>query len=246
MGIRVHKVLGYGLNDVKYDRENWKLLDERINPKAGLLSYCHPEDYEDGEDDFTRYTSEKYLEWLENNASDGYHMDKFLKTDKVDLKGRKYDLHDCVHFQPEFGEDNVLVIRPLSMHEWSRYDDAIDYVQSAYLSKEVCANSVELIDEALYPWSGCYMDKRTGEKIASNGMYDIHIWLRAKNDGAMRPVERMDELAQALGFKDHAEALENVRPVIPEPIVDLCRYLKIFNDEKHILELRPILYTYWS
>lgn len=242
MGIRVHKVLGYGLNDVKYDRENWKLTDERLNPKARLMDYFHPSDYEDGEDDYGKYTAETYLDWLDENASDGYHMDKFLKSDHgPELKGRKYDLHDCVHFQPEFGENNVLVIRPLSMHEWSRYDDAIDYVQSAYLSDEVCANSVELIDEALYPWSGCYMDKRTGVRLNNEVMW----WIRAKN-GGLKSDEGMDDLARVVGFKDHAEALENVRPVIPEPVVDLCRYLKIFKDEKHILELRPMLYTYWS
>lgn len=35
MGIRVHKVIGYGLTDVKV--EDGELADERINPKSPLL-----------------------------------------------------------------------------------------------------------------------------------------------------------------------------------------------------------------
>ena len=56
----------------------------------------------------------------------------------------------------------------------------------------------------------------------------------------------MDELAQTIGFKDHAEALENIVPTIPEPIVDLCTFGKLFTDESVFWQLKPILYTYWS
>ena len=230
MGIRIHKVLGYGLDDVKYDKEKWKIDDHRINTKAAFIGG------DDKEDDYSKYTSEGYIEWLKENATGKFHFDIALN-----LKSRQDQIHDCIHYDPEYGESNVLVFRPLSCPDWSRYDDSIDYAQSAYLSEQVCGNSVGLINEGLYPWIGEYMDKRTGETLDKKIMW----WIRSKNDNA-DDIHHLDALAECFGFKDHKEALENVRPTIPEPIIDLCRYLNIFNDEKYIRQLRPMIYTYWS
>ena len=60
MGIRVQKFLGYGLDDVQYDKEKWKFTDPRINPESWALQY----DKEPSIDD--------YGSWLEKHSCSLY------------------------------------------------------------------------------------------------------------------------------------------------------------------------------
>lgn len=243
MGIRIHKVLGYGLTDVKYDKKNWEFADERINPNSFLLD---PYEYKDRTGKDAPKTAD-YLNWIKDNTSDshGWSLDSYLKTDKVDITDRKYVLDGCLHYQPEYGEDNVLVIRPVSCPDWERYDNIIDYVESTYLhdpTEEPCINKVQEIDSGIYPWIGSYMDKRSGARLNDYVMD----WIRAKNGGYMSDNPAgMDRLAQLVGFKDSVEAEWFVAPTIPTPIIDLCKFADLFTDDSVFLQMKPILYTYW-
>lgn len=244
MGIRITKVLGYGLTDVKYDKENWKLVDERINPDSFLLDAY---EYKDKTGNWPPTTAD-YLEWIKTNTADshGWSLDSYLSTDRVDITDHKYDLDSCLHYQPEYGEDNVMVIRPVSCPDWERYDNIIDYVESTFLhseDEEPCINKVQKIEHGIFPWVGTYMDRRSGARLNNYAMD----WIRAKSGGyySDRPWD-MDRLAQLVGFRDSAEAEANITPTIPAPIIDLCKFANLFVDDSVFLEMTPVLYTYWA
>ena len=62
----------------------------------------------------------------------------------------------------------------------------------------------------------------------------------------VQPESLADELAQQLGFEDRADFRTHTAPIIPEPIVHLCRYGEMFTDDSVIWQLRPMLYTFWN
>jgi hypothetical protein len=54
------------------------------------------------------------------------------------------------------------------------------------------------------------------------------------------------DLLQIPHFKTLAEAKENIVPFVPDDVSEFCRFIKIFKDDKTILDLRPMIYSYWS
>jgi hypothetical protein len=159
-----------------------------------------------------------------------------------------------VIYRSEYGLPNVLLLKPLSMRDWYRAVDAIDYIEETYLrpgNAEPQMNHVEVLEHGIYPFSAAYMDKRTGERLP----HEIMWWIRAQSStreaaaaGEEPPLtsEHLDHLARALKFENAAEANENVRPVVPEEIRDLAEFGELFTSPDVVLQLRPLLYVYWS
>src|SRR5687767_2089616 len=117
MGIRIHKFMGYGLDDIK--AENYAISDSRINVDSLVFA-----DYDDT-------TAEDYVTWLEQRYPDGGTLDGHWNLDRWAIKdssatGKKIYLSDAWAWSPEYGMDNVLVLKPLSMSDWSRFDDGLD------------------------------------------------------------------------------------------------------------------------
>ena len=232
MGIRIHRRLGYALTDVRTD--GFKVSDERINSGSWLLTH-----------DFGP-SMDAYREWLESNATDHRFSVDLAALKHGDVKARGLD--SCITHDAEYGLPEVLLLQPLSMlGEWSRYDDSIDYAQETYLrGDEAQQNRVEPITHCvaagLYPWSGTYMDDRTGERLGDMVMH----WIRVTNSLKGDPGTEMDLLARAAGFADHADALAHCAPLVPEEIRDLATFAGLFTDDTVWRQLRPVLYTYWS
>lgn len=235
MGIRVHKVLGYGLTDVRTDDSTGhRITDERINPDSSALSYDAP-------------PISEYREWLEDRSKAGD-----IETD-IELSmlrdpepnERRLDLDDAVIHQGEFGLPNVLVVSPPTFRQWSRFDDTMDWIEESYLRNptEPQANRVETLRHGIYPFIG-YMDSRTGEKLDDV----IFSWIRATNPEASRPFDgdELDRLAQAAGFDDNGDAWANVAPIVPNDVKNIAQFLMLFTDDSALLQLRPVLYTCWS
>lgn len=227
MGIRVNKVLGYGLTDVSYDTEKWEFDDPRINGESPLLTYDYSVDHND-----------EYRAWVKENSTDSF-TESWWWADKDKDRKRRYadreDVRDCVVHQSEYGLPNVLLIRPFGYTDWHRRDDSIDYIEA---SANYANGDCDHVRDPIYPFSG-YMDTRTGERIKA----DIMPWVRAKNDNRE---DSLDRLAQLGGFADHADALAHCAPHVPEPIQNIARYGKLFTSDDVFWQLRPILYTYWS
>jgi hypothetical protein len=234
MGIRVHKRLGYGLTDVSYDKKAWKFTDERINPDSPLLDTNGDVPIAD------------YRRWLSvQNADRDFGAVNFLdasflndEATKPKRQRRVTSLSDCVVHQAEYGLPNVLCIRPASCHDWSRYDDPIDYIEE---SKCEQLDHVEELRFGIYPFSS-HMDARTGERLNES---KLRFWLTLRDDED-QDKDVLDRVAQMGGFASHLEALDYCVPHVPQEVRDLADYGNLFKDDKVWMQLRPILYVNWS
>lgn len=229
MAIRIHKAIGYGLTDVRV--KDYEIDDPRINAGSFLLAghVDHREDHL------------SYGRWLERRA-DG---DKKLllnitqELDSLDSAGAK-DAYETVLHDAEYGLPGVLLVRPVGFSSWYRRDDQIDYEEEHRGAGP--GNRVTSTVGGIHPWSGLYMDTRTGERIKGNL---VNAWRQMVNGGS-EDQELLDGLAQGLGYKDHAEAERYVAPFVPREIRRLCEWGGLFTSPDVVLQLRPLLYIYWA
>lgn len=176
MGVRVHKIIGYGLTDIKHRKGVVK--DPRINmDRIDALRYA--EDRDDSEE----FTVAKFYKWVICNRrrlvqisrSEGlgrtvrdHHCDeglflmhylprqpryrgpaRFQYLAKKDLS-----FHDIVTHDEEC-HPNIMVFQPFTCAKaWSRYDDIIDYVEetSQYDSRDRYRDLSPL--SGIYPYIG--------------------------------------------------------------------------------------------
>lgn len=231
MGIRVRKLLGYGLTDVKAGEG--REVDERINWDSPGLTFTAP-------------PASDYRDWLEVNREAGViETDVELSLLREPEPGeRRIDLDSAVVHDGEFGLPDVLVICPPTYRQWSRCDDAIDYIEETYLRKpieEPQVNHVETLRHGIYPFVS-YMDTRTGERVDDK----IFNWIRATNAAEKVDEGELDSLARDAGFDSSREAWQTVAPLVPNDVRNIARFLDLFTSDEVWLQLRPVLYTYWA
>ena len=53
------------------------------------------------------------------------------------------------------------------------------------------------------------------------------------------------EIINKLGFESKEEFDKFIVPMVPEIIVEYCKFLKIFKYDVTAYTLKPMLYTYW-
>ncbi len=241
MGIRIKKVLGYGLVDVK--TEEFDIVDERFNPKWTKNEWvAEPEGKTIGE----------YFEFSRAAAESRTHrLDLHLFKD-ITFREKVPELYHFLTWEPEFGLPNVLVLTPITGTDWVRNDDMIDYYEEKVRGYHGVEPHVQVLDRPLYPYES-YIDKETGEYANSN----VQEWIRTFHNSVvelknpklgkkMYGVHRnLIELAlEEVGCSLHWSEKWNVK--IPEQIQDFCKYVEMFRDERTIFTLVPMIYTYWS
>lgn len=238
MDIRVHKALGYGLTDLKE-------ADERINWDAPLL-------------DYGALSGHAYNLWL----SDKYNESKRLtgkswvpfSLDFAMLRGEpellRKDLRDaCLTYETEGGMPQVMVLAPLGVSGWSRFDDPIDYMTETYLGHGQ-EHHFEVFGHGIHPFNGVYMDARTGDKLP----HSVLTWIRVKTSMESRgeklsadKLAALDEIVRdETPFTSWAEAEKYTVPQVPEEIRDIAEFGQLFTDPLTWVQLRPVLYTYWA
>lgn len=230
VGIRINKVIGYGLDDVA--TENYEITDPRINPDSPLLTGVD----KDGDDYWTFL--EKAAEAGDEDAGHDLLMRKML-TD------READTRWLVTHQAEYGLPNVLVVRPVGFPDWHRHDDPIDY-QEEVLREDHPDPRVTRSLGGLYPFNGLHMDARTGKRIEGT---TVNLWRRVANDASEDAKDRLkalDLLAKTLGYADHAEADRYVVPFVPHEVRHVCAWGGLFTSEEVCFQLRPMIYVYWA
>jgi hypothetical protein len=237
MGIRCRKVLGYGLTDVQHSEDRYTITDGRINvERLGNLLAGDP-------------TVDGYAAFLQANKDrDERGSWGLLDAWTVRDNDHRRRLDECVIWNGEFGLPNVLVVQPLAMHDWDRYDDPIDYVEETWVQGRGITGDFRHVEpiglHTLYPFEA-FMDADTGEKLGDK----VYYWVRAVNDNRVQDlsVEERDTLAQHFaGFETHDEALRRVVPVVPTEVRAITEYLGVFTSGDVWRQLRPVLYVYWS
>jgi len=244
MGIRIKKMLGYGLLDVQC-KENGKITDPRFNEDSVLFA-----DYTETD----RFNREHYLAYCKKH-NNGFEFDLMLELDWLKTKGNHWDWYDSFRHDSEYGLPKVLCIRPASCPDWYQYDNTIDYYQAhieSRKSRKYMNCTAEEIEGGIYPFIADYHDKRDGRTVDSSAACAFLRLINTNRDLMKRRGKKKRKpldatpLARLCGFKNTDEALENMYAKPPDTIVNLCRFGEIFKDEATIRELVPMLYTYWS
>lgn len=232
MGIRIHKVMGWGLTDVQRD-DDGHLADPRINSDSFLLDLDH-----------------------EQPASLAAY-ERYARSRKVENDPRTWFLPlspglrdsepaDAVVYKFESADDHVLVVRPVGFRNWFRFDDIMDWVEETYLRRDdndadPLESRVEVLPHGPYPFNGSYMRADTGERLPDTVMP----WIRAASS-RLTPSVMRDLRAQEAGFVDHDDACNLVVPEVPFDIRVLSDYGDLFTSDDVWLQLRPVLYTFWA
>jgi hypothetical protein len=234
MGINVHKVIGYGLTDVKMRKRrggySHVLTDKRFDPSGYMYA-----DWETKEEHWTVEGYRRFLkQWKKGRCiTASADLDSFTFAALARKKPKPYykrflDWDPCysVIHQLEFGLPNVLVIVPFAFYpKWYRSDDTLDWCEETQEHEQ--QNRVLELPRGIYPYSDRYWDPRRKK---------LHIF------GCEKPGER------SLLWHDIQRRLSNgtLRPAVPSEIQCLAEYLGIFKNPDDIHRLRPLLYVYWA
>jgi hypothetical protein len=137
-----------------------------------------------------------------------------------------------------------LVVRPAGYTRWHRYGDPIDTEEEYALYGDMANRAVALAG-GIFPFSGLWMDTRTGERLEEP---HASIWQRvARQPEGTKDRDRvLDLMAKALNFQDRAEAARSMAPFVPPEIRRLCEWAQLFTSPKVCHQLRPLLYVHWS
>jgi len=244
MGIRINKMLGYGLTDVIFNRKSWSLDDDPRFNRDGFL--CNENDYTD------KYTVEGFVKYLvnrvdemEENDLDRFELRLLIKQLEDPEESPKYYFFNSIKYDMEMGIDGIMCFIPPSQHKhWSRYDNIIDYYDPVNCHEDGgIKESVIMIDRALYPWES-YMNVKEMPPTRLTGQQLSHFF-SLRSFGFDNIVET-DTLYPSMGVANKEELTTLIVPIIPLELVELIKYLKIFNNDKHIYELRPMIYGYWA
>jgi hypothetical protein len=233
MGIRINKVMGYGLDNLQglsMESDQWDNtgIDERLAR--------HPQDVfsEDNKGDYVM-TRKSFFEFVKN-SNFGDVTDRLLLTR---LTPNSWNPQDSFKWECEGGDSAVLVIVEPTCPDWYRRDDNLDYVDyvNRYGDDDDMTPKVSRLSRGIYPYSG-YSDIRTGRKVK----LDTNLSLQDLADSSI-PEDYREELT---GIKTGQEILDFARPTVPFGIQMLCRWLGLFKEDTSVYVLRPLIYTYWS
>jgi len=259
MGIRIHKVLGYGVDNIQHGKKGWDMQDPRIDTKK--FRDLHSKAYEMG--------GPEILKWLKNEKEalvqfhDKHHPSKqkekddefrdldfqfFLRGIEDHLERKKiHDFGSSIIWDGEYGLPNVMQFVPITCPDWRRYDDTIDYHEETDGREQ--ANWVKFLKVGgIFPWNGWvrFRDPKPGI---------------LKEDAKKGDLVRLDPAtySQLVGWWDKREKplalgdtlkhfLEDYRPILPIDVTSILWFMRnAFKDVDSFLnELRPMIYVYWA
>ena len=248
MGIRIHKILGYGivnLNTKQIDEYSTHLDDPRINPN-GILGENSSND---------SFTEEGFVEHCRERIKDDEHFDLIdlhLLFEDGEYKKTNMYWYNILTYDSEYGKPSVLCITHPGLKDWYRFDDVIDYYEEYPKNRFSPESYADVLTVPIYPFDA-YINNETGEYADQNVRELIYQFRNAEIE-MLNPHTSMgrymtfsqiryDALNQ-LGCDFHWTEKWNV--IIPSSVEEFCRYTKLFVDEKTIWQLQPMIYTYWS
>lgn len=244
MGIRLWKKLGWGITGLEHDMQTGALTDPRINADALIQ---HPES-----------VGPHYLEYLKarldaerrpgEDVEQGEEwFDLAMTIAMVEAATEDGDdLPFPVTRESEAGRRDLLLIQPVGYSQWSRYADRIDHAEEGALHPDD-PHRVVPMPHGIYPFEGLYMDSRDGRRLDTTAKRLIDkLATKWDGDDGEKYRKAADHLARVSGFEDSDQALEHMAPVVPPDIRYVISWLNLFNGPDVWLQLRPMLYVYWS
>lgn len=238
MGIRVHKFLGYGFPDVAVN-------DPRVNWGSPLVrhEYDGDSDWDSVDDGLDGLSGEAYWRYLERQPSAGksrrFSLDYLMLAREPGL--RTGTLRDAVVPSPA-ELPGVIALRPLSLKDWARSDDPIDYVGETHLRKPSQEPRVDVLPTGIFPFNGLYMDSRTGERLPHESIWFVRLM---KADGI--DAASLDEAARAhTPFESAEEASRCIVPLVPEEVADICAFTRLTAEPDGWKSMVPMLLTWWA
>lgn len=246
MGIRVHKIIGYGFDDVQVDKYN--VVDPRFKPCVN----DHEMIYE---------KSDAFPEWIVENAEQAAYILHTIykvpiKDAKFDLsimsqlmkvrikEGRKYRTNSLFIHHTEYGIPEVMMFVPIDSPDWYRYDDIIDWIEESeeHNQENRVTNLFEETSSCgIYPYTMMMLNpfrKNLTQSKRNRMEPSTYNMATGRWNGDMEPMAKDEKILK------HFQ--EDWVPQIPGAIMAFIAYLDILKKPETLYELRPLLYVYWG
>lgn len=242
MGIRIHKLMGYGVNNLQYTKGG-HIDDPRINSDA--FKKLTQGSYE--------FTLPKFKRWCESEKKSilefynrNYPWRKIDDDDDIYWKlamssGEEngWGIGNSIIHDGEYGMPEVLIFIPPGCKGWYRYDDILDYEEESVFNRQ--RSWVRRIEGCLYPWVGWVRYRPAPKGVTIPDKLEPAYYSQMAGD--------WDEKRKALLVGDAlAHLKKDYRPQIPLELAAVIYYFReVFADvDAFYNELRPYMYVYWS
>jgi hypothetical protein len=242
MSDRITKVMGYAITDLK--TKNGEIIDPRINLESPFANGNY------GKKGIARLTGEDYFKWLESNYQDSKEKSThYLGNDYYYMansdRGVETKLEDSIIFNSDLGLSKVFMITPVSMQkEWYRHDDAIDFEEYFIAHKretfDMQAYIKPITSGNIFPYSG-WINAKTKENIKHDDLGIYKYMLSEKVDP-----ERLNSMAQAMGFANKEEVDQYLKPSPPEDLITFLEFGNLLTSPEYVYDFKPAIYTYWA
>lgn len=250
MGIRVHKVIGWGLDDLQC--ENSEIVDERIKT----------EDLWESQDD---NNSRTFLKWLTDNKEKAIELLSDVNQESnpsavsLNLIIHQLKEQDKVVYGLQWSEfsPHIMLFMPPDERRWGRCDDCIDYYEETASHGQ--EDRVQDLTKhcGIYPY--IYMYRKASFPKDKNTLPDDQIadqYELVKNTYRFSRRYSPSVYNQLVGRWSDADPmatgetlqllLDHYRPAIADSVILYTYFADIFTDwRKTVEDLRPMIYTYW-
>lgn len=253
MGTRIHKVLGWGLTDLKKK-------DPRLTPKRLQIPSTPFKVFKDWmmvEENFTQVVSLVRAEYPFLNAKEAHEkcvIDRQMTSDNTLAYGHFPDIAKCLHFDDyEEGFTRKICIVPPNCLQWSRSDDSLDYY-TAQGSRPTCKR----LTVGIYPWAGFVIRVRPPATPLPRPLHPLFEDERPNRSDEHGPISldpaeysmligKWSRKTPPLASGALLEHLKNdFRGPLPFSLVAWVLWSGIASNPAEFLkDLRPMLYTYW-
>ena len=257
MGIRIKKIIGYGLTDVKC--KDGEIVDPRFN--LSLFKETETQPYIG---DYLQEKVYEYTQWILDKKNHEEAATLVIKANGEDLNEIKKKYKDSWTFSflnvpfwesglkdkpvsefddpfvhdGEYGNPKVCLFKSLYDKEVHRSDNLIDYYEA-----DEAKSKVKLLTHrcGIYPFTNMI---RIPGTTPTKPEFKTRIEPSWYNQMVGRWDKKQKPTESGIYLQD---LLDNYRPIIEPNIVLFTHFCGIFTDwEKTVQELRPMIYTYWS
>jgi hypothetical protein len=263
MGIRITKVLGYGVRNLKTRKKGKSGYPEACDPRVDTEKLQHLL-YQTGDHYMPEFVSwmkdhkEEILslharEWVGTVMSSGGHDDFDFRMNVDSLsqaKCEKMSVSACITHQEEYGLPKVLVFRPPEFPEWDRHDNMLDWIEAKGVP---CNHSREIKRAGLWPYdSGMIRFRKPSQSFSKQKSLGNRCdeWgpVHLNPSEYSQMVGWWDPKRSPLAEGDFLEHLKkDFRPRVPMTVIALVLWTGAFPDPAAFIDdLRPVLYVYWN